>query len=77
MTKLTVMALNDTKRGCLCHIQAGKSVSYILTVISCNEYLSSDVKRHNDTHRSIDLDVGVLKMINIYERCSEELSGES
>jgi hypothetical protein len=65
VTVLTTMALDNAKIGCRCFIQAGKSESYILTVISHDDYLPSDGNRHNDTNGSVDLDIGVLKMINI------------
>ena len=41
------------------------SESYILAVITHNDFLSSDGNRNHDVHRSIDLNDSVIKMITI------------
>ena len=65
VTTLIAMGLDDARIGCLCRIKGRKSESYILAVISRDEYLSSDGNSHNDTRGSVDLEDGVLKVISI------------
>ena len=72
-TTLIAMGLDDIKIGCLCRIQAGTSKSFILVVISRDEYLLSSGNSHSDTLRSVDLDIGVLKVIDIGHEVLEHL----
>jgi len=68
-TTLIDMGLSQDRIGCLCQIQActGMSESYILAVITRDDYLSSDGNNHNDILGSADLEDGVLKVIDLGE----------